>query len=955
MKKTLLFGAVALCSALSSSAFEVGEFVYAPQGRFKIDGANICTNGTCASNFDGWTAVSATEGNTVADLFTYDPDKGSFYSKSNVMTEGMYYKFNVDNPSGAYVVSFKIRQETFAYPGSTNVVYTTTDNVNTYGKYAGLNFVSLFGNSGGYTSAENFVSLGKGVNLTSDWQTVAFAIPGDGTARDWYLAFTGMNPAVEISDVQIQPATQYANIAQRDDAIDFVKEIVNAKDWEETDYLVGLKENIEAVESITEESSQAELDEVLGGLTEALESEDGFLANDMDDFIATCTNGTDWSKRTKSTGKLQKQTGIGDWKFYDNNGNVSDRGFNQDGSDLCGVKDISWWELGHYMYGTTPSEMSMRMTKDLAAGVYVYSMDCSGATRYTKDVDAGWTYNLGFTPLDNELYVKDAEGNVIASSIVNVPSDSYEKNYIVFNITKDGSYEIGSKTYPREDSYYGTLGTLGFGYFFKNPRIYCKLSGTHTAEELQYIADVKTQIAAAAANLEEAKTLLAKEETPWLKAEMNALIAENETYVQFYQTLDDETIFNGFVDPTVGKENQGYANMIDGEDEETGAPIPTYNEPDSIMDKVVRPIKRFCETYTKANAVFSDLTSAINDAKSVKAMPIYSTATGQSALADAIATAEATYKDKEENGSYDTAEDATNEDYNAMVEAKTVLEAAVADFKTTIPAESVNALVDIDFSNEPTLNEETSHYVIAGEKGSIDIDNFNVTETSGNTSFTVGYVVNEEDKCPGVLRVGNGNAVVTVDPEEYKGKIVRVSFDYYFGALINRNTGFYLKNDENETVAGLFFSPYSNTESVNTFAFDRSKFTAIGSSSQSNDVICDEANNKTSFELVLNYANKTMYGSTVNSKKGSQMTAEIAIPGNFTQFVVTSNYNIDARRSWFDNLKIETIAVDPTGVKGVSEATAETADDAIYNVAGQKVAAPVKGQIYVKKGAAFVK
>ena len=138
--------------------------------------------------------------------------------------------------------------------------------------------------------------------------------------------------------------------------------------------------------------------------------------------------------------------------------------------------------------------------------------------------------------------------------------------------------------------------------------------------------------------------------------------------------------------------------------------------------------------------------------------------------------------------------------------------------------------------------------------------------------------------------------------------------------------------------------------------FDIDKFPRIGSSGGNDNLkIYDEAKNKSSFELVLNYAtaNKTMYASTA-SALGTQTTEPVAISGDFTQFVLASNYSNADRRSWFDNLKIETIEYDPTGIAGVNEVS-ESADEAIYNVAGQKVSAPVKGQIYVKKGAAFVK
>lgn len=101
-----------------------------------------------------------------------------------------------------------------------------------------------------------------------------------------------------------------------------------------------LNDNIVAVQEIGDENSQTDLDDVLVGLDEALTTADGqgFLDKCLDNYIATCADGTDWAKRTFSTGKLQKQKTMGDWTF---GGSCADRGFSQDGEDLCGVKDIS--------------------------------------------------------------------------------------------------------------------------------------------------------------------------------------------------------------------------------------------------------------------------------------------------------------------------------------------------------------------------------------------------------------------------------------------------------------------------------------------------------------------------------------------------------------------------------------------------------------------------------------
>lgn len=55
MKKRLLFMFAAALSAASSFAYEVGDFVYTPNGRFQIIGANLVKNGDFTDGLNNWT------------------------------------------------------------------------------------------------------------------------------------------------------------------------------------------------------------------------------------------------------------------------------------------------------------------------------------------------------------------------------------------------------------------------------------------------------------------------------------------------------------------------------------------------------------------------------------------------------------------------------------------------------------------------------------------------------------------------------------------------------------------------------------------------------------------------------------------------------------------------------------------------------------------------------------
>lgn len=961
MKKSLLVGLMALSTSLSGYAFEAGEYVYAPQGRFKISSSdNLCTNSTCASNFNGWTAISATAETTPDKVFSYDPKEKSFHSLTNVAGEGMYYKFNVPNPSGTYVVSFKIRQATLAWPFSTNIHTRTTDNVNTYGyDAADRNFVSVFGNTGGYTSNTDFLACGAPQMLTSDWKTVSFAIVGDGTSRDWYIAFQGMNTGVEISDVQIQEASQVADLRKRDKVLQFVNSIINAKEWPESDEYLGVKETVEMLNSITDDSSVADLDDALTTMDEAMSTPDklGFLDIHMDDYLASCASGTKWAERI-----VQERNGttkIGDWQLVGNPlrwghcWNLSK--IKDDNEKKETAKALLYGNFG-YSSGTIAGPNYCKMIKVLNPGTYVFAVDGSAHTQYS-----GYDGNFGYETGEMRLYIKptaegakDSVSNAIALPACDMLEyDKYAQNVIAFKVTEKGEYEIGIEvSQPARAGY--TLGKLGGNMFLANPRLYCSLDG-YNADQLAYIEKVRTQINAAADAYARAQALLDSVALPWMKKEMADTMAVMKPRVDFYNALTDEEIINGFVDPVSGVANNGYADMTAGVDLETGNPIPTYNAADSIMNNGVRPMQYFNNTYTKVNTIFVNLNTSIDLAKQTLPLPIYSTSTGKDALNTAITTAEALYKEKAANGSYViNAGEEVNVDSAAVVNGKVALDDAVATFKASVPASSYTTIVDIDFSGEAVLDEATSRYSIAGNKGSMEFSYFTTTAPTANNDipFQTGIDNNGVRENADVLRVGNGTGTVVVDPAEYSGKLVRVTFDYYFGYPNAGSAGFYLQNEADEDVAALFFSLLGNAVTTNTFGFDVSKLYDIRNV---NDLDIYVENNKTSFEIVLDYTSKTMYAIAENTSKGISMSKTLPLSGEFTKFIVQSDYkNYHSRRSWFDNLKIERIAVDPNSVDGVKEVT-ESADEAIYNVAGQKVSAPVKGQIYVKKGAAFVK
>ena len=54
MNKRLLISFAAIMGAMTSFAYNVGDYVYTHDAKFKVVGKNLIANGNFASNYDGW-------------------------------------------------------------------------------------------------------------------------------------------------------------------------------------------------------------------------------------------------------------------------------------------------------------------------------------------------------------------------------------------------------------------------------------------------------------------------------------------------------------------------------------------------------------------------------------------------------------------------------------------------------------------------------------------------------------------------------------------------------------------------------------------------------------------------------------------------------------------------------------------------------------------------------------
>jgi len=306
----------------------------------------------------------------------------------------------------------------------------------------------------------------------------------------------------------------------------------------------------------------------------------------------------------------------------------------------------------------------------------------------------------------------------------------------------------------------------------------------------------------------------------------------------------------------------------------------------------------------------------------------------------------------------------SEENAAAIVQANDALNAAIEAFKASVPATAFATLVDIDFANDPVLNEETQLYSITGAAGTMEFSRFTTETDAGSQMYQQGWWSNGEQLYKNYIRVGNGTGTVVFNPGDMGTNIMKVNCDFYLQGLSGRYVGFFLKaatDSADVNVASFYADYYYNKidETQSNLPIELSSL-QYGSGSTWNNVAPEGAEGavgtvmpKNSFEVILDFGEKSIYATTT-SAKGVVTTRKIGFDGTVpTKFILQSNYNNNDRRIWFSNLKIQTVQAGATeefvdGIATVNAAVREAG--AIYNLNGVRVAAPTQKGIYIING-----
>ncbi len=932
MIKKLLSASLLGVFALSASAYNVGQYVFTKTAKYQIAGENLVKNGKFtegATGMEGWTAsVDSIALDATFEMKTGGPNGSNTQAViegANTLGHGMRQVIDI-TAGGTYVVTFRMIATAAGYTdldltgGSVNYInaYYNTDGA--LAICGGTKNVDL-------TYGENGVGGGYQFSFGSDGFTeTTFAVDAP-TEGKIVIDFRGLVNGIEIADVECHLANQVydSRIAER--RVAYLQKYLGFADLSSREYYEDLQAAITDVNSgITANASPDEMEGYMSNLETVWEEFAAVNFGNIIDYVpttdgsaATGNNSANWMNWTGKYNKLNSNyNGKAPWEW------TTDRWCHK-GTSVGSPMAIQWMRSSSGEWNNVAT-----LTVELEPGDYFWGVSGEG----------------GMMTLNKERWAR-SWGNECAATQLFFGADTTEvfvldpavRQDYVYKFTVTG--EAGVKQPVRVGIVCNTNIEVanGFDVGFYSPVLYKLLEeGALTPEEELYLTNVAAQIEALKGRLDFANAYLAEDQVlrPWGKAELKVGVDEVQVLYDGWIAMTQDEILEKF---------------------DLGETLA-----DTIMNSGVRHLNNnYITPFEELNKPLTDMPGAIESATATKNLRIYSGSSKMNELTQKIADAQALY-DNSLKAAY------AEEVATALVNMKAELEALVEEFKKAITTE---VIVDINFGTTEapaTIVEHTdpealvdTYYTIDGAKGTMKL-----TDITGSYKYELGWISAEGAAADsiGMLRVGNSEATVDFTGTPAKATdIVNIQFDYYFGKLNKAKAGFKVLGAEymveevaaRDTVCGLFFSKYDGNDDLNSFGINyNSHIDGVGSSSASNLAIAAESN-RTHFDVVLDYGAEKMYVTTSGSK-GTVTTEMVALPKvTPAQFVLYTSYKNADRRCWFDNLLIQNIAAGvDTGINEVQNAVVTKKNTAIYNLAGQRIAAPVKGQIYIQNGKKYI-
>lgn len=490
MNKRLLISFAAIMGAMTSFAYNQGDYVYTHDAKFKVVGENILTNGNFSANYDGWKDYA--DGALSPDYWSIETgaaqDGGNVIQSADAAADltGNYMYQAVPFETGkSYVITFKMKG---VEPGTSSITQKTS------------NYVDVFANADGTTSktADRFQQVATTDAISAEWTSYSYSFTDTitgGSTGYIVVSFGQLAQGTQISDISINEVEQVYDSRIADKEIAYGKSLLAIDDFKNGrgDFM-GVLEGVEAAFKSSEMDDVAAAEDALKSFVEA---ENIFLDANSYDVSSMIDSKTLW--RTK----LQKANGTyGDWYVEG-----STRWFHDPSSDPF-IRD--YIQASYNLPAGTA-----KIVKEMPAGKYFFSCESMGYRM------ASTSSALRNTP--DYTYVVEGAKVFIGNDSVsfNLDQRNFERHFVMSTLAEGETLNAGF-WHPATS----VDNKLGGQVYMQTPVL--RIVGDNANGEMQkYVEDyvtlknIATQSNALKVMLDSAVVVSAKAEYPWGKAELN--------------------------------------------------------------------------------------------------------------------------------------------------------------------------------------------------------------------------------------------------------------------------------------------------------------------------------------------------------------------------------------------------------------------------------------------------
>lgn len=901
MNKRLLISFAAIMGAMTSFAYNVGDYVYTHDAKFKVVGHNLITNGNFGSNYDGWKDYA--DGALSPDYWSIETGaaedgKGNVIQSANGGADltGNYMYQAVPFESGkTYVVTFKMKG---VEPGTSSITQKTS------------NYVDVFANADGTVSktADRFQQVATTDALNAEWTNYSYSFTDTvtgGSTGYIVVSFGQLTQGTQISDVEIREVESVFDTRISDKEIAYAKSLLAIDDFKNgRDAFNGVLEGIEAAfkGSNMDDPSTAE-----DALKSFVDAENLFLdANSYD--VSSMIN----SKQLWTT-KMQKANGTyGDWYVEG-----STRWFHDPASDPYIVDKIQG--TFNLPAGTA------KIVKEMPAGKYFFSCESKGYRM------AGTSAAVRYTP-DYTYVVEGAKVFIGKDSVsFNLDQRNFERHFVMSTLAEGDTLNAGF-WHPATS----VDNQLGGEVFMQTPVL--RIVGDNANGEMKtyvenYIAlnAIATQANALKVMLDSAVVVSAKAEYPWGKAELN------DTTTKYQAVYSELSVLK------------------------PGAEL--FDVAADSLEQSMRIVRSAINAYYSLNAPYTDLKAQIAQANESINLP--ANANGDKAPFQAVITKAQGLIDNTTAEYNEELAQQMKDAKTELVAAQSTFESTTAAFNNPSELQIVNPFFEGASKYKiPTgwtgVMDENSN---AKWKGGSDKNYENgsyVCSWKGYTYFPKNSLAQNVNVLKSGVYVLSCQTICYNERGSYDGDRNTYSGVFYYGKLAesadtiaahmihtNRNVGYYPeiyavvydKADEAETSLELGYNALNNT-CCNQYTFGGNHLRYMGSKAKfDTDLAAALAasleKGAAMYQSIASFENDA----TVESKTGltyGNIYINLGHAVDYAQVAETSSQKMTAYYQLEDAIKNANVVV--AGVKGIIAEPVAKIQKGVYTLTGVKVA-----------------